>query len=57
MDDDAILRIIRIVADKAWNIAFDAEVGGGVCLAIENLSDDPATRSALLAEIKQEIAP
>lgn len=44
----AVMYAIKIVADEAWGIAYEAACDPKVCLAIEKLSDDP--------EISQKLA-
>jgi len=39
---------IKMVADEAWSIAAHGHAPDAVCLAIEALSDDPATKDKLL---------
>lgn len=56
MKDAEIIRIIKIVADRAWDIAYEGKAPDGICWAIEDLSDDPKTRNELLDEIKRELA-
>ncbi|MFA7282240.1 MAG: hypothetical protein WC100_19320 [Sterolibacterium sp.] len=56
MKDEEIIRIIKIVADRAWDIAYEGKAPDGICWAIEDLSDDPKTRNELLDEIKRELA-
>lgn len=55
MTDAEIKAIIRLVADKAWTIAFDAESPAQVCLDIEALSDDPSIVARLVSEIKARL--
>lgn len=56
MSDEDIQHIIRIVADEAWKIAFAGSSPPAVCLAIEDLSDDPIRRAGLVATIKRELS-
>lgn len=56
MDDAAIRRIIKLVADEAWQIASDGNASPAVCLAIEGLSDDPETCARLVAEVRAMLA-
>jgi hypothetical protein len=53
--DETLSVAIRVVADRAWCIASEHGADPAICLAIENLSDDPIERAALLADIKARL--
>jgi hypothetical protein len=52
MTDEEIYYVILRVADVAWEIASNGGASAGVCLAIEDLTDDPAIRTELITQIK-----
>ena len=52
MTDDEIKFVILCVADRAWQIAYDGAAPSEVCLAIENLSDNPDVCAAIVSEVR-----
>ncbi len=56
MTDEEIKRVIRFVADEAWEIAMEGGSPPEVARRIENLSDDQERCAALVASIKSDVA-
>lgn len=55
MTRQEIARVVKIVADEAWEIAVMGKAPPDVCLAIEALSDDPETCSRLADTIASDL--
>lgn len=56
MTDAEVAHVIRVVSDKAWEIASNGDAPPAVRLAIEALTDDPEIRASLIKEIQQELS-